>query len=274
MNEKYFDANLKRWDEVVDIHAKSRFYDLKGFKSGKTSLLPIEVEELGDVSGKSLLHLQCHFGLDTISWARLGAKVTGIDFSEKAIMKAKELSKELNLSTNFIQTNIYDIPKNISEQFDIVFTSYGVLCWLPDLEKWAEIIDLCLKPGGIFYIVESHPFTDMIDYEIKDNLILKYPYTSKDGKPLKYEEDGTYTDVEGEGTILENKTGYEWAHSFSCIINSLLSAGLQIEYVHEFPYGFFAKHPDMKKDEDGFWRFQTLKQEIPLIFSIKARKPK
>ena len=272
MNEKYFEANLKRWDEVVDIHAKSKFYDLEGFKSGKTSLLPIEVEELGDVSGKSLLHLQCHFGLDTLSMARLGAKVTGIDFSEKAIMKAKELSKELKIPANFIQTNIYDIPKKISEQFDIVFTSYGVLCWLPDLEKWAEIIDLCLKPGGTFYIVESHPFTDMIDYEIKDNLILKYPYTSKNGEPLKFEEDGTYTDAE-EGTILENKTGYGWTHSFSYIINSLLSAGLQIEYVHEFPYGFFAKHPDMKKDEDGFWRFQTIKQEIPLIFSIKARKP-
>ena len=274
MNEKYFEANLKRWDEVVDIHAKSKFYDLEGFKSGKISLLPIEVEELGDVSGKSLLHLQCHFGLDTISWARLGAKVTGIDFSEKAIIKARELSKELNIPANFIQTNIYDIPKNISEQYDIVFTSYGVLCWLPNLEKWAEIIDLCLKPGGIFYIIESHPFTDMIDYEIKDNLILKYPYTLKNGEPLKYEEDGTYTDVEGEGAILENKTGYEWAHSFSYIINSLLSAGLLIEYVHEFPYGFFAKHPDMKKDNDGFWRFKTLKQEIPMMFSIKAKKPK
>ncbi len=112
----------------------------------------------------------------------------------------------------------------------------------------------------------------MIDYEIKDNLILKYPYTSKEREPEKYEEDGTYTDAEGEGTILENKTSYEWPHSFSYIINSLLSAGLQIEYVHEFPYGFFAKHPDMKKDNDGFWRFKTLKQEIPLMFSIKARK--
>ena len=114
----------------------------------------------------------------------------------------------------------------------------------------------------------------MIDYEIKDKLILKYPYTSKDGEPLRYEEDGTYTDVEGEATILENKIGYEWAHSLSEIMNSLINAGLQIEYLHEFSYGFFMKHPDMKKDEDGFWRFQTLKQEIPLIFSIKARKPK
>jgi len=181
MNEKYFEANAKRWNEVVDIHAKSKFYDLEGFKLGKNSLLPIEIKELGDVKGKSLLHLQCHFGLDTISWAHLGAKATGVDFSENGIKKAKELSKELKIPANFIQTNIYDLPKHISEQYDIVFTSYGVLCWLPDLEKWAEIIDLCLKPGGIFYIIESHPLSDMIDESIKDKLVLKYPYTLKGG---------------------------------------------------------------------------------------------
>ena len=151
-NEKYFNTNLRRWNELVGINAKSKFYDLDGFKSGKSSLLPITRKEIGNVDGKTLLHLQCHFGMDTLSLARLGAKVTGVDFSNKAIKLARQLSEELNIPAKFIETNIYDIPDILHEKFDVVFTSDGVICWLPDLYKWAEIIDYCLKPGGTFYI--------------------------------------------------------------------------------------------------------------------------
>ncbi|MFW9973572.1 MAG: class I SAM-dependent methyltransferase, partial [Candidatus Odinarchaeota archaeon] len=137
-NHKFFETNLKRWNELVELNAKSRLYDLEGFKSGNSSLLRIELEELGNVMGKSLLHLQCHFGMDTLSWARLGAYVTGVDFSDKAINLARDLSKELNIPARFIQANLYDIPNILHEQFDIVFTSYGTICWLPNLAKWAQ----------------------------------------------------------------------------------------------------------------------------------------
>ncbi|UCB52608.1 MAG: class I SAM-dependent methyltransferase, partial [Candidatus Zixiibacteriota bacterium] len=149
--DKFMKQNLKHWNEVTPIHRKSEFYGVEGFKAGRCTLMPLEREELGDVSGKTLLHLQCHFGLDTLSWARLGARVTGVDFSEKAIDLAKSLSKELGIDADFVHSNIYHLPDVLKGEFDIAYTSHGVLCWLPDLAEWGRIIARFLKPGGTFY---------------------------------------------------------------------------------------------------------------------------
>jgi 2-polyprenyl-3-methyl-5-hydroxy-6-metoxy-1,4-benzoquinol methylase len=156
--EKYYEVNRKRWNELVDIHVKSDEYDLEGFIAGKNSLHSIELEALGDVSGKSLLHLQCHFGLDTLSWGRLGARVTGVDFSETAIELARSLAARIGVDAEFICSNVYDFPKHLDGKFDVVFTSYGALCWLHDMEAWAEIVSRYLRPGGTFFMAEFHPF--------------------------------------------------------------------------------------------------------------------
>jgi len=266
-DDKYFKINLKRWNELAEINAKSRVYDLEGFKTGKTSLLSIELEELGDVNGKTLLHLQCHFGMDTLSWARLGAKVTGVDFSDKAIILAKELSKELDIPARFINANVYDLLNILNEQFDIVFTSYGVLCWLPDLEKWAQTINSCLKPGGTFYVIDGHPFGILID-EKQQPFKVGFNYFP-DGKPLYWEEEAAYADP---STELINKVSYEWDHPISEILNSLLRVNLELEYVHEFPFSYHNYHPDMIKREDGYYEFQNLRFSVPMMFSIKAHK--
>ena len=266
-DDNYFEINLKRWNELVDINAQSRMYDLEGFKSGKTALLPIELEELGDVNGKSLLHLQCHFGMDTLSWARLGAKVTGVDFSDKAIALARELSKELNIPARFINANIYDIPNVLNENFDIVFTSYGTICWLPDIVKWAQIISDCLKSGGIFYIINGHPFGSLID-EKQEPFKVGFNYFS-DGKPIFWEEAGAYADPSAE---LKNQACYEWDHPISEIINALLNVNLKLEFLHEFPFTFFNIHPDMKQRDDGYWEFVNFEFNVPMMFSIKAHK--
>lgn len=259
---------------MVDIHVKSKFYRLEEFKAGKTSLLPTEIEELGDVHGKTMLHLQCHFGMDSLSWARKGALVTGIDFSDKAIIKARELVEEIGVPATFIQSNVYNIPEIIKDKFDIVFTSYGTIYWLDDLKGWAKIINQCLKSGGIFYFIDGHPFSHMIDENTTGMLKVSNLYFTE-GKPLVWEEPGDYTDEDPNNpTILENMLEYGWGHTISEIINSLIEAGLQIEFIHEFPFGFFGFHPDLKRCEDGLWRFQTLKPEIPLTLSIKAIKPK
>jgi SAM-dependent methyltransferase len=266
-NEKYFETNLKRWNELVEINAKSRSYDLEGFKSGKTSLFPIEIEEVGDVEGKSLLHLQCHFGMDTLSWARLGAKVTGVDFSSKAISLAKELSNELNIPAKFIESNIYDIPKVLDKKFDIVFTSYGTICWLPDMTNWAHIINNCLKPGGIFYIIDGHPFGFIID-EKQEPFKVGFNYFSE-GKPVFFEDEGAYADPSAD---LKNQGCYEWDHPMSEIINALINVKLELEFLHEFPYTFFNLHPDMKERNDGYWEFANYEFTVPMMFSIKAHK--
>ena len=266
-NDKYFETNLKRWNELVDINAKSKFYDLKGFKSGKTSLLSIELEELGDVSGKTLLHLQCHFGMDTLSWARLGAEVTGVDFSDKAIALARELSKELNIPTRFINANLYDVPNVLNEKFDIVFTSYGTICWLSDIGKWAKIISDCLKPSGVFYIIDGHPFGSLID-DKQEPFRVGFNYFFE-RKPLFFDEGGAYADPSAD---LENQASYQWDHPMSEIINALLNSGLELEFLHEFPFTFHNIHPDMKRREDGYWEFTNLEFSVPMMFSIKAHK--
>lgn len=267
-NEEYFNANLKRWNELVDINAKSKLYDLDGFKSGESSLFPIERKEIGDVEGKTLLNLQCHFGMDTLSFARMGAKVTGVDFSDKAIALARQLSEELDIPAEFINANIYDIPDILEDKFDIVFTSNGVIGWLPDLYKWAEVIDYCLKPRGTFYIVENHPFGNLIDEKYEKAFQVGYDYFNE-GKPYRFDEDGAYANPDA---IIQNKTSYDWFHPMEYVINSLLKVGLEIEFFHEFPFSFFQIHPDMKRREDRYWEFQTFKHSVPMIFSLKAHK--
>ncbi len=267
-NEEYFKTNLRRWNELVEVNAKSKFYNLDGFKSGKSSLFPIELKEIGDVEGKTLLHLQCHFGMDTLSLARMGAKVTGIDFSDKAIALARQLSEELDIPANFINANIYDIPNLLEDKFDIVFTSNGVIGWLPDLFKWAEIIDYCLKPGGTFYIVENHPFGNLIDEKYEEAFQVGYDYFNE-GKPYRFDEEMSYADPNYK---VQNNTTYDWFHPMEHVINSLLKVGLELEFYHEFPFSFFQIHPDMKQREDHYWEFQTFKYSVPMIFSIRAHK--
>ncbi|MGH8056587.1 MAG: class I SAM-dependent methyltransferase [Candidatus Entotheonellia bacterium] len=186
--DPYLAANQALWDIWTPYHVTSPFYNVAGFKAGRDSLDPITLAGPGDVRGKSLLHLQCHFGLDTLSWARRGATVTGVDFSEEAITTARALATELHLHATFLQSNLYDLPQHLTGHFDVVFTSYGVLGWLPELEGWAQVIAHFLKPGGIFYIVEAHPFALLFD-ERRDiaELRLRESYF-RGPEPLREEE--------------------------------------------------------------------------------------
>ena len=170
-HKEIFELNKKAWNNKTPFHLKSEMYKLEEFKKGKSSLKFIEVEELGDVKGKSMLHLQCHFGQDSLSWARMGANVTGVDFSDEAINAADSLRDELELDTKFICSNIYDLESKLDKNFDIVFTSYGTIGWLPNLDKWGKLISHYLKPGGTFYIVDFHNVLWMFDEEFKK---LKY----------------------------------------------------------------------------------------------------
>ncbi|WP_111709473.1 class I SAM-dependent methyltransferase [Lutibacter citreus] len=263
--ECYFEVNKDTWNKKVEIHKKSEFYDLESFKKGKSSLNSYEINELGDVKGKSLLHLQCHFGQDTLSWSRLGATCTGIDLSDKAITEAKKLNKELGLSATFIESNLYDVPKNVSGEFDIVFSSYGVITWLPDLKKWGEIIASKLKKGGVFYLIEFHPIIWMFDFlQAPPKLI--YSYSNK--KVIYEEYKGTYTNNDAD--IISKE--YAWNHGLGEVISALTSAGLEIEFLHEFeesPYNIF---PDMEKTKDGKFQFKESERLFPLLFSIRAIK--
>ncbi len=260
--------NRRFWEEVVKIHSESEFYDLEGFKSGKSSLLSVETEELGEVSGRSLLHLQCHFGMDTISWARKGAIVTGADYSENAVNLARKLSEELGVKAEFVHSDVYGLPEVLEGKFDVVYTSYGVLCWLDDLKRWADVVGHFLKDGGVFYIVENHPFFVDVLEEEKGRFFTKYPYfTSK--KPSVFESEGTYADGNAR---LENTKTYEWTHPISEVVNSLIDAGLRIEFFHEFPFIEFQHNSMLEKGTDGYWRLNDPYMKLPMMYSIKAVK--
>lgn len=266
-NKKYYDQNRELWDKLTAINAKSSMYDMAAFKRGQTTLDPIEISELGDVRGKSILHLQCHFGQDTMSLARLGARVTGVDFSDEAIKLAKSLSAELGIPAEFICCNIYDLPQHLNREFDIVFTSGGVLCWLNDLGAWARLVDRYLKLDGTFYIREFHPITGVYDCTNPKELSAHWPYFQS-AEPQVWEVSGAYSDHEAK---LDCKS-CEWQHPLSDVVNALLSVDLKLEFLHEFPYCSYDCFPFLEKGGDGRWRFPGGKELIPLMFSLKAVK--
>ena len=269
---KYFEANKQSWNKRTTVHKDSAFYDLDSFKKGKSSLNNIELEELGDVKGKTLLHLQCHFGMDTMSWAREGANCVGVDLSDEAINLAKEINDELKLKTEFICANIYDLKDALKVPpwegfreagFDIVFTSYGTIGWLPDLDKWANIVAHFLKPGGIFYIADFHPALWMMDENFEN---IKYSYFN--AAVITEEISGTYTDRDAP----IRSTEHGWNHSFSEIITALLKHDLQIVQFNEFSYSPYNCFNNLQQGADGMWRIKGMDEKMPMMYSIKAVK--
>jgi SAM-dependent methyltransferase len=260
-------ANRRLWNEWARINQESDFYDMAGFRAGQTSLKHIELAEVGEVAGKSLLHLQCHFGQDTLSWARAGAKVTGVDLSPEAIARATALAKELGIDAHFVCANVLD-PKELGDaQFDIVFTSYGVLSWLPDLDRWAAAAAHFLNPGGFFYVVDTHPLFHMVNW---DGTALEYPYFHSP-EPLEFESHGSYA-ASGEAEGFSHPE-YNWEHSLSDVVNAVIRAGLRLEFVHEFPYTWYIpSYPALEEFEPGKGRLKGQFGLLPHMFSLRARR--
>jgi len=268
--DNYTRTNRQNWNERVPIHARSQMYDLASFKAGASSLHSIEREELGDdVPGKRLLHLQCHFGLDTLSWAKHGAQVTGVDFSDAAIALAQQLSDELQIPATWICADVLALRDVVAGQYDIVYTSYGVLPWLADLQRWAQVIADSLVPGGIFYIVEDHPFGSVFGNEDETTkLNVAYSYFPS-LEPTRWEAGPTYTD----GDEVPSTPNYEWTHSLGEVITALATAELQIAYVHEFPFCAWRRFRWLKLGADGWWHQPPDEPSVPLTFSLRATKP-
>lgn len=263
----YFEQNRQLWDNRVAVHLKAELYDQENFMAGKSSLQEIERDALGDVSGKSLLHLQCHFGQDTLSWARQGAKVTGIDFSEKAIETARSMAEQLSLDARFITTNVYDLPEVLDEKFDFVFSTYGAIPWLPDLEKWAKVVGRYVKPGGIFYLAEFHPTLFMFNF---DNYKIEYGYFNT-GKPYVEEVEGSYAKTEkNEG----GGTECFWNHSISEVVNPLAAQGLELLELNEYDFSPYNCFPNLKEREPGRYYWGEFGVKFPHVFSLKMRMKK
>ena len=264
MDDERLLTNRRNWNERTPVHAATEFYDVEGFKAGRITLTDVERGEVGDVAGKTLLHLQCHFGLDTMSWARLGATATGVDFSDAAIDLARSLNDELELNTRFIHSDVYDLPDVLDEEFDVVFTSYGVLVWLPHLDRWASVIHRMLRPGGTFHIVDFHPFLDAFEVSESGDVRAAYGYFHG-----KVSTPGNQPSYAGREPI--SSPHHEGQHPRGDVVTSLIDSGLTIEFLHEFPF-CSAPYPGTERCGDDRWRFPNLGESLPHMYSIRATK--
>ena len=271
-HEASFAVNQALWDAWTAVHATGDFYDLAGFRAGGVRLRPYEIELVGDVAGRSLLHLQCHFGIDTLSWARLGARVTGADLSPAAVELARTLADELGFpEARFVCSNLYDLQDALDGTFDIVYTSRGVLGWLPDIRGWARVVDHFLAPGGRFFITEIHPVIQALEDEDvgPGELRLRYPYWEH-SEPLVFDVKGSYADPDAD---VGEQVEHGWDHGLGEIVTALIDAGLRIETLVEHPFldwkvGFLVD------DGAGRWVLPAdARGELPLMFSLVATKP-
>lgn len=256
-----FALNRALWNERTKHHIGSKFYDVEAFLAGKNSLGGKELELLGDVAGKKLLHLQCHFGQDTLSLARMGAEVTGLDFSGAAVEEARKLAARAGLSAAFIEANVLDLQPELEGKFDIVFTTYGVLGWLPELDGWAKNIAGYLRPGGKLVLVEFHPVVWMFN-----NAFTELPYSYFNREVIEETEPGTYADT--AATI--NLKSHGWNHSLAETITALLDAGMRIDRFEELdgsPHDCFGK---TVKGADGLHRIAGLAGKLPMVFAVVA----
>ncbi|WP_144209486.1 class I SAM-dependent methyltransferase [Shewanella donghaensis] len=298
----YLSINKQAWNERAKVHFDSSFYDVDSFLAGKSSLTEIESAELTEVSGKSLLHLQCHFGLDTLSWARKGAIVTGVDLSNVAITKAKELAIQCDLAAEFICADIYEfgtqslpsLEQKNTHLFDIVFTSYGAICWLPDLNRWAEIIAQNLKPGGCFYMAEFHPVQDVLDgysyfHKEEPDVVVEGSYTEP---TITTGSDSTGSNSTGsnlsdvntsDASITEEskqkpqeaaneQTMVTWPHALSDVINALIKAGIRIDRVNEYPFSPYNCFENLQEKAPNQFHSIVKGQSIPMVFTITGTK--
>lgn len=261
--ENYLEVNKNSWNAKVETHLKSDFYFVEEFLKGRSSLNSIELELLGDIKGKSILHLQCHFGQDSISLSRLGAEVTGIDLSDKAIETAKELTKKCNTVTEFICTDLYSLPEVLDRKFDIVFTSYGTIGWLPDLSRWANIINTFLNPGGRFIMAEFHPAVWMFD---EDFTKISYNYFNE--SPIIETYEGTYADQ--SANIVQEYV--MWNHSLAEVLQNLIQNHLEIKVFQEFDWSPYPCFRNVEEFEKGKWRIPQFGNKLPLVYALEAQK--
>lgn len=261
--ENYIEKNKKAWNDKTEYHLHSEFYNVAGFIQGESSLNEIELAHLGDLQGKSILHLQCHFGQDSIALSRLGAKVTGVDFSENAIAAALDLAQKCEAETEFICCDLYNLPNHLDKKFDIVFTSYGTVGWLPDIVRWGEILSHYLKVGGRFIMADFHPVVWMFDNHFK---YIQYNYFQAEA--IVEHEEGTYANTDAP---ICNET-ISWNHSLSSIINSLIQNGLEIQSFKEYDYSPYNCFQELVEISPKKFRIKHLDDKIPMVYSIEAVK--
>ena len=264
------EINRRNWDERAAIHSRDATggYMLDRFRAGEDALHAIEAAELGDISGKRALHLQCHIGRDTLCLVRRGAIATGLDFSAAALDFARRLSAETGLRAKFVHGTVDEAPSLTPGPFDLVFTTWGTMCWLPDMTIWARVIASVLAPNGELYFADAHPAFLMLE-EHDGKLMPTYDFQTPPDRPLEFVDATTYT---GDPTIMTHQSTRQWIHSLSSILGALIDAGLTITMFHEHEVLPWPGVPSLVPASERLWRLPDGHPRMPLSFSLSAKK--
>jgi len=267
-DDRYVESNRRLWDEWADVHARGDWYDLGAVRAGADKLRRYEVDEVGPVAGKRLLHLMCQLGTDSIAWARRGAEVTGVDFSPRAVEIATKLAAETGVDASFVCADVMRLPEVLSGQWDIVYSSRGVLGWLPDLYAWAEVAASFVGQGGFLYLTDIHPIAKTLN-DRSTELQVTRPYFPR-SEPIGYPVSGSYADPAAE---VRSDIKYLWSHSVAELVTAVAQAGLVIEFFHEFEW-LDRPWPFLRQTGERTWELPPdTRAELPLFFSLRARKP-
>nr|BFE61970.1 class I SAM-dependent methyltransferase [Dactylosporangium thailandense] len=269
-----FQLNRAQWDERAPAHAASRGYNLRGFDDPEhlSDVVRFDRPRLGDVRGLRAVHLQCHIGTDTLSLHRLGARVTGLDFSPASLAEARALAERAGADIDYVESDVYGAPGVLEAgAFDLVYTGVGALCWLPDIRRWAGVVATLLRPGGRLFIREGHPVLWAIDETRKDDLlVLSFPYFETP-EPLVWEEAGSYVDTTAQ---FQHNVTHSWNHGLGEIVSALLAEGLQLTMLEEHDSCPWDCYPGRTvEDAEGEYRLAEGRARLPLTYTLQARKP-
>jgi SAM-dependent methyltransferase len=268
-----FEVNRRNWDERVALHAASEDYALQRFREDPTHISDVvrfDLPRLGDITGLRAVHLQCHIGTDTVSLARLGAHVTGLDFSAPALDVARSLAQDSRQDVTFVQADLYDAPEVLGEGgFDLVFTGIGALCWLPDIDRWAGVVARLMAPGGRLFLREGHPVLWALDYENPDLLALEFPYFQTVA-PLVEDEEQTYVVTQ---ETLQNRTTHTWNHGLGEVVTALLERGLRVTQLIEHDSVPWNPLPTQMSRRGAEWVLSDRPERLPLTYTLQAVKP-
>ena len=272
-NVDSFAVNRANWNERAPAHAASAGYDVQRYIDDPVALSDVvrfDRPRLGDITGRRGVHLQCHIGTDTISLVRLGARMTGLDFSSAALVEARRLAASAGANVDFVESDVYGAPDVLGrEAFDLVYTGIGALNWLPDIRRWADTVASLLRPGGRLFMREGHPMLFTIDETVTDALVVRYPYVEV-AEPLVFDEGTTYVETTREFT---NTTTHEWNHGLGEVVTALLDAGMRLTMLVEHDSVPWMALPDqMRGGEDGEWRLIDRPERLPLTYTLQALK--
>lgn len=267
-------ANQANWDQRTPIHLASAFYGVDGSREPDSWFADYEWSDLGDLAGADLLHLQCHLGVESVALARRGARVVGLDISGESVVQARGVARLHGVDIEYVQGNVYDAPDVLGgRQFDLIYTGKGALCYLPDLDVWADVVRRLLRPGGSLYVVEFHPLLYALGVvpppDGGQELLLRNDFLSGRGAEKR---DATFTYTDGP-PLAEARVAYEWRHEVAGVVNALVGAGLVIDKIRETPKLPWPRWKGMVQDDDGWFELPGDAPRIPLLYAVSARRP-